>query len=215
MTTWTLWIGALLVLTGSAALLTRRTGAARLLWLLATLAFAAAFVGVVTADMISVPLVLAVVVAIVVTLLLVTITRPAARDAGAQGVELMEEWILWGLNVAALVVLLAWMVRSLWVRRSRRQLFDRGRDHLADGGPYVTFGFHEGPIEVHTQDGDVISTLPLGSGPTRLVDATRVLNQHGWRKVGALVMSDPDTLFVPVAHHPVRKLPSPNAQGEL
>lgn len=27
MTTWTLWIGALLVLTGSAALLTRRTGA--------------------------------------------------------------------------------------------------------------------------------------------------------------------------------------------
>lgn len=77
MTTWTLWIGALLVVGGSTALLTRRTVAARLLWLLATLAFAAALVAAVTADVISVPLVLVVVLATVVALMLVTITVPA------------------------------------------------------------------------------------------------------------------------------------------
>jgi len=42
MTTWTLWLGALLVVGGSAALLKDQAVAARALWVLAVLAFAAA-----------------------------------------------------------------------------------------------------------------------------------------------------------------------------
>ncbi|RZL78967.1 MAG: hypothetical protein EOP32_20560 [Rhodococcus sp. (in: high G+C Gram-positive bacteria)] len=126
----------------------------------------------------------------------------------------MGEWILWGLNVAALGVLLGWVVRSLWERRSRRKVFEQGLDHLADGGPYVTFGFHQGPIEVHTQDGGVITTLPLEPGTVRITEATRVLTEHGWQEAGPLIMSDFDTIFVPVTHRPVQKLPSPHAQGE-
>ncbi|MFD9663462.1 hypothetical protein ACFWAY_17835 [Rhodococcus sp. NPDC059968] len=67
MTTWILCIGAARVVGGSVALVKRQTVAARMVWPLAALAFAAAFVGVVTVTVISVPLVLAVVVAIVVT----------------------------------------------------------------------------------------------------------------------------------------------------
>ena len=127
----------------------------------------------------------------------------------------MGEWILWGLNVAALGVLLGWMVRNLRERRSRRKLFEQGLDHLADGGPYVTFGFHQGPIEVHTQDGDVIATLPLEPGTVRITEATRVLTEHGWQQAGPLIMSGVDTIFVPVTHRPVQKSSRPHAQGEL
>ncbi|MFC9555996.1 hypothetical protein ACFTWF_34830 [Rhodococcus sp. NPDC056960] len=74
MTTWTLWTGALLVVIGSAALLRRRVLVARVLWLLAALAFVAAGIGVLTTAVISLPLLLALVVAIVVTLVLVTAT---------------------------------------------------------------------------------------------------------------------------------------------
>ncbi|WP_041813734.1 hypothetical protein [Rhodococcus jostii] len=127
----------------------------------------------------------------------------------------MGEWILRGLNVAALGVLLGWMVRNHWERRSRGKLSEQGLDHLADGRPYVTFGFHQGPIEVHTQDGDVIATLPLEPGTVRITEATRVLTEHGWQQAGALIMSGVDTIFVPVTHRPVPKSSRPHAQGEL
>jgi len=112
-------------------------------------------------------------------------------------------------------VLLGWAVRSLWVRRSSRKQLERGLDHLAHGEPYVIFDFHQGPIVVHTQDGDIVTTLPLGPGSARLAGAIHVLEEHGWQKVGSLAMSDLDTLFVPVTHHPVRNLLTPHAQGEL
>ncbi|MGW4337702.1 hypothetical protein ACWEK5_33550 [Rhodococcus koreensis] len=83
MTTWTLWLGALLVVGGSASLITHRDGAARALWLLAVLAFAAAAASVATAAEISLPLVLAVVVAIGATLALVAVTKEPKKSAVA------------------------------------------------------------------------------------------------------------------------------------
>jgi hypothetical protein len=59
MTTWTLWLGALLVVGGSAAQIKHQAVAARALWLFAVLAFAAAAVGAVTATEVSLPLLLA------------------------------------------------------------------------------------------------------------------------------------------------------------
>jgi hypothetical protein len=44
-TTWTLWIGALLVVSGAAAQLKHQAVAARALWVLAVLAFVATAVG--------------------------------------------------------------------------------------------------------------------------------------------------------------------------
>ncbi|MDT2009479.1 hypothetical protein FXW78_46855 [Rhodococcus opacus] len=83
MTTWTLWLGALLVVGGSAAQITHRAGAARILWLLAVLAFAAAAASVVTAAEFSLPLLLAVVVALGATVTLVAGTREPKRSAVA------------------------------------------------------------------------------------------------------------------------------------
>ncbi|RYF40732.1 MAG: hypothetical protein EOO27_47285 [Comamonadaceae bacterium] len=77
MTTWTLWLGALLVVGGSAALLKDQAVAARAPWVLAVLAFAAAAVGAVTASEVSLPLLLAVVIAIVATGALVAVTVPS------------------------------------------------------------------------------------------------------------------------------------------
>ncbi|ANS32617.1 putative membrane protein (plasmid) [Rhodococcus opacus] len=80
MTTWTLWLGALLVVGGSAALFKHQAVAARALWVLAVLAvlaFAAAAVGAVTASEVSLPLLLAVVIAIVATGALVAVTVPS------------------------------------------------------------------------------------------------------------------------------------------
>ena len=127
----------------------------------------------------------------------------------------MGEWILWGLNVAALAGVLTWFVWGPSERRGRRKLLERGLDHLAKGGPYATFDFFQGPIEVRTQDGAVIATLPLGSDSARLAEANRVLKRHGWQTVGPRAMPDLDTLVVPVTHQPVRTLPSPHPQGEL
>ncbi|MDV6244832.1 hypothetical protein [Rhodococcus opacus] len=79
MTTWTLWIGALLVVGGSAAQLTHRTAAARALWMLAVLAFMATTVGAVTAAEFSLPLVLILVAAIAATCALITVTREPAK----------------------------------------------------------------------------------------------------------------------------------------
>ncbi|MGV9870860.1 hypothetical protein [Rhodococcus koreensis] len=84
MTTWTLWIGAVLVVGGSVALIQHRAGAARALWLLAVLAFAAAVIGVLTARVISVSLLLTVGVAIGATLALVTVTVPRNRTEDDQ-----------------------------------------------------------------------------------------------------------------------------------
>ncbi|MFC9553943.1 hypothetical protein ACFTWF_24170 [Rhodococcus sp. NPDC056960] len=79
-TTWTLWTGALLVVIGSAALLQRRVLIARVLWLLAALAFVAAGIGALAAAVLSLPLVLALVVAIAVTLVLVKATIPSRQN---------------------------------------------------------------------------------------------------------------------------------------
>ncbi|QTJ71436.1 hypothetical protein HYG77_39125 (plasmid) [Rhodococcus sp. ZPP] len=88
MTTWTLWLGALLVVGGSAAQIKHQPGSARALWVLAVLAFAAAAVGAVTASEVSLPLLLAVVIAIVATGALVAVTnepkKPAAVRRGAK-----------------------------------------------------------------------------------------------------------------------------------
>ncbi|MDV7246374.1 MULTISPECIES: hypothetical protein [Rhodococcus] len=88
MTTWTLWLGALLVVGGSAAQIKRQAVAARALWLFAVLVFAAAAVGAVTAAEVSLPLLLAVVVAIVATGALVAVTnqpkKPAVVRRGAK-----------------------------------------------------------------------------------------------------------------------------------
>ncbi len=88
MTTWTLWLGALLVVGGSAAQIKHQAVAARALWLFAVLAFAAAAVGAVTAKEVSLPLLLAVVIAIVATVALVAVTnepkKPAVVRRGAK-----------------------------------------------------------------------------------------------------------------------------------
>ncbi|QSE86105.1 hypothetical protein [Rhodococcus koreensis] len=85
MTTWTLWIGALLVVGGSAAQLTHHTGAARALWVLAVLAFMTTTVGAVTAAEFSLPLVLILVGAIAATCALITVTRePTNANAAAR-----------------------------------------------------------------------------------------------------------------------------------
>ncbi|PBC47141.1 hypothetical protein [Rhodococcus sp. ACPA1] len=85
MTTWTLWIGALLVVGGSAAQLTHHTAAARALWVLAVPAFMATTVGAVTAAEFSLPLVLILVAAIAATCALIAITRePAKANAKAK-----------------------------------------------------------------------------------------------------------------------------------
>jgi hypothetical protein len=85
---WILWLGAALVVAGSAAQITHRASAARALWLFAVLAFAAAAVGVVTAAELSLPLLLAVVIAIVATVALVAVTsepkKPAVVRRGAK-----------------------------------------------------------------------------------------------------------------------------------
>ncbi|RZI53531.1 MAG: hypothetical protein EOP16_02325 [Pseudonocardia sp.] len=85
MTTWTLWIGALLVVGGSAAQLTHRTGAARVLWVLAVLAFMATTVGAVTAAEFSLPLVLILVAVIAATCALIAVTREPAKAKAAAG----------------------------------------------------------------------------------------------------------------------------------
>ncbi len=84
MTTWTLWLGALLVVGGSTAQLTHRSGAARAPWVLAVLAFAATIVGAVTASEISLSLVLILVVAIAATCALVAVTSERAKVAAAR-----------------------------------------------------------------------------------------------------------------------------------
>ncbi|PQP16398.1 hypothetical protein [Rhodococcus opacus] len=83
MTTWTIWIGALLVVGGSAAQLTHRTAAARAFWVLAVLAFMATTVGAVTATTFSLPLVLILVGAIAATCALIAVTREPAKAAAA------------------------------------------------------------------------------------------------------------------------------------
>jgi uncharacterized protein (DUF58 family) len=85
MTTWTLWIGALLVVGGSAAQLTHRTAVARVLWVLAVLAFMATTVGAVTAAEFSLPLVLILVGAIAATVALIAVTREPAKAKAAAG----------------------------------------------------------------------------------------------------------------------------------
>ncbi|CAG7634270.1 hypothetical protein SIM91_43685 [Rhodococcus opacus] len=117
----------------------------------------------------------------------------------------MGEWILWGLNVVAGVALITAAVQILWWRpRIRRKQFEHGLDHLADGGPYVTFGWDEGPLQVHTQDGVILASWSLARGEGRTTLAAEVLDDHGWQNVGQLMMLDADTLFAPVAHRPVQ-----------
>lgn len=85
MTTWTLWIGALLAVGGSAAQLAHHTAAARALWVLAVLAFIATTVGAVTAAEFSLPLVLILVAAIAATCALITVTHePTNANAAAR-----------------------------------------------------------------------------------------------------------------------------------
>ncbi|MGW5147303.1 hypothetical protein [Rhodococcus koreensis] len=87
MTTWILWLGALLVVGGSTVQLTHRSGVARVLWVLAVLAvlaFAATTVGAMTASEISLPLALTLVGAIAATCALVAVTREPAKVAAAQ-----------------------------------------------------------------------------------------------------------------------------------
>ena len=84
MTTWTLWIGALLVVGGSAAQLNHQAVAARALWVLAVLAFMATAASAVTATMISLSLLLALVVAIAATVALVAVTRERTTAAAAR-----------------------------------------------------------------------------------------------------------------------------------
>ncbi|MGV9866115.1 hypothetical protein [Rhodococcus koreensis] len=84
MTTLTLWLGALLVVGGSTAQLTHRSGAARALWVLAVLAFVATIVGAMTASQISLRLALILVVAIAATCALVAVTREPAKVAAAR-----------------------------------------------------------------------------------------------------------------------------------
>ncbi|MFD7008074.1 hypothetical protein [Rhodococcus jostii] len=92
MTTWTLWIGAVLVVGGSAAHLTRQAVAARALWVLAVLGFVVTAASAVLTSEFSLPLLLILVVAIAATVALVTVTpqpapsvaREPARSAAAR-----------------------------------------------------------------------------------------------------------------------------------
>ncbi|MGV9861411.1 hypothetical protein [Rhodococcus koreensis] len=84
MTTWILWLGALLVVGGSTVQLTHRSGVARVLWVLAVLAFAATTVGAMTASEISLPLALTLVGAIAATCALVAVNPEPAKVAAAQ-----------------------------------------------------------------------------------------------------------------------------------
>ncbi|MDH6291958.1 hypothetical protein [Rhodococcus opacus] len=84
MTTWTLWIGALLVVGGSVAQLKHQAAAARALWVLAVLTFVATTVGAVTTSEVSLPLVITLVVAIAATVALVVITREPTRSAASR-----------------------------------------------------------------------------------------------------------------------------------
>ncbi|QYA99871.1 hypothetical protein I1A62_01530 (plasmid) [Rhodococcus sp. USK10] len=80
MTTWTLWIGALLVVGGSAAQLTRRVVAARALWVLGVLAFVVTAASAAFTSEVPLPLLLILVVAIAATVALVSVTRQPARS---------------------------------------------------------------------------------------------------------------------------------------
>ena len=89
MTTWTLWLGALLVVGGSTAQLKHQAGVARALWVLAVLAFVATALGAMSASEISLPLLLTLVGAIAATCALVAVTKEptkatAARRGGAE-----------------------------------------------------------------------------------------------------------------------------------
>ncbi|MFC9361281.1 hypothetical protein ACFTZB_32470 [Rhodococcus sp. NPDC057014] len=84
MTTWPLWIGALLVVGGSAAQLTHQTAAARALWVLAVLAFVTTAVGAVIVSELSLPLLLILVVAIAGTVALVALTREPEKSTTAR-----------------------------------------------------------------------------------------------------------------------------------
>ncbi|WAM19713.1 hypothetical protein [Rhodococcus sp. JS3073] len=84
MTTWTLWIGALLVVGGSAAQLAHQAAAARALWVLAVLTFVATTVGAVTTSELSLPLVITLVAAIAATVALIAVTREPTRSAAAR-----------------------------------------------------------------------------------------------------------------------------------
>ncbi|PQP13936.1 hypothetical protein [Rhodococcus opacus] len=88
MTTWTLWLGALLVVVGSTAQIKHQTGAARALWVLAVLAFVATAVGAITASELSLPLLLILVAAIAATCALVAVTKePTKTVAARKGAE--------------------------------------------------------------------------------------------------------------------------------
>ncbi|UDH01662.1 hypothetical protein [Rhodococcus opacus] len=84
MTSWTLWIGALLVVGGSAAQIKYQAVAARALWVLAVLAFLATAVRAVTTSELSLPLLLTLVVAIAATVALVAVTRERTTAAAAR-----------------------------------------------------------------------------------------------------------------------------------
>ncbi|EID79005.1 MULTISPECIES: hypothetical protein [Rhodococcus] len=88
MTTWTLWLGALLVVGGSTAQIKHQTGAARALWVLAVLAFVATAVGAITASQLSLSLLLTLVGAITATCALVAVTKePTKAPAARRGAE--------------------------------------------------------------------------------------------------------------------------------
>ncbi|WP_370185279.1 hypothetical protein [Rhodococcus wratislaviensis] len=84
MTTWTLWLGALLVVGGSTAQIKHQAGVARALWVLAVLAFVATAVGAIAASEISLPLLLTLVVAIAATCALVAVTKEPIKAAAAR-----------------------------------------------------------------------------------------------------------------------------------
>ncbi|MFC9553614.1 hypothetical protein ACFTWF_22430 [Rhodococcus sp. NPDC056960] len=115
----------------------------------------------------------------------------------------MSEWILWGLNVALLVFPIALAVRILRGRRMRRREFERGLNHLAAGGPYVTFDRNHGPLQVQTQDGAILGSWPLPCGGARALHATQVLADYGWHTSGQFMMIDTDTFLAAVTHRPL------------
>ncbi|MDT2009993.1 hypothetical protein FXW78_51625 [Rhodococcus opacus] len=77
MITWILWTGAALVVGRLGCPVKTQPVAARVLWVLAALTFVAAAIGVLTASVISLPLLVTVVIAIVATLMLVKVTNSA------------------------------------------------------------------------------------------------------------------------------------------
>ncbi|MFD7010689.1 hypothetical protein [Rhodococcus jostii] len=85
MTTWTLWIGALLVVGGSTAQLKHQAAAARVLWVLAVLAFVVTAASAVAASEVSLPLLLTLVGAIAGTIALVAVTRERTKAAAGRG----------------------------------------------------------------------------------------------------------------------------------